>query len=248
MARIGKLYKLVKLTRLIRVLKIMKERSKLLKYLNDILKMGAGFERLFFFLLIFFMFCHLMACLWVLIASIDGETGEESNKWTAAFPHDNVSELYMVAFYWTVTTLSTVGYGDISGTNAPEMLFCSLAMFVGVMAFSVASGSLASIIQSYDQTNAETQEKMVTLNKIYRDYCLPLDLFTRLRKSIIYENEKDLNEVNNFLESLNHNLKMEMSLYIYEDRYNRIKFFRGRLPSFICWLCPLLKPAIFSDQ
>lgn len=50
------------------------------------------------------------------------------------------------------------------------------------------------------------------------------------------------------METLNHKLKMEMSLYIYEDRYNRVKFFRGRQPSFICWLCPLMKPTIYYDQ
>lgn len=67
--RVGRLYKLVKLTRLIRVLKIMKEKSKLLKYLNEFLKLGLGFERLFFLLLVFFMVCHISTCLWVMIAA-----------------------------------------------------------------------------------------------------------------------------------------------------------------------------------
>ena len=48
-ARVGRLYKLVKLTRLLRILKIMKEKSKLMKYLNDFLKIGHSLERLLFF-------------------------------------------------------------------------------------------------------------------------------------------------------------------------------------------------------
>ena len=48
--------------------------------------------------------------------------------------------------YWTVQTITTVGYGDIGGSNNLERLFCSLAMLVGVIAFSFANGSLASII------------------------------------------------------------------------------------------------------
>lgn len=82
-ARVGKLYKLVKLTRLLRILKIMKEKSKLLKYLNNVMKLGQGFERLFFFLLIFFMMCHLLACLWVLIASF---SDQDADKWVDSFP------------------------------------------------------------------------------------------------------------------------------------------------------------------
>ena len=56
----------------------MKEKSKLLKYINDILKIGLGFERLFFFILIFLILCHICACLWVIIAVLNA-SGEESN-------------------------------------------------------------------------------------------------------------------------------------------------------------------------
>ncbi len=63
-ARIGKLYKIVKMTRLVRMLKIVKERNKLVKYLNEILKIGIGFERLLFLMLIFLILCHIAACIW----------------------------------------------------------------------------------------------------------------------------------------------------------------------------------------
>lgn len=65
-ARVGRLYKLVKLTRLLRMLKVVKQKSKLLSYLNEFLKIGFGFERLLFFFLIFFLLCHLAACLWII--------------------------------------------------------------------------------------------------------------------------------------------------------------------------------------
>lgn len=52
-ARIGKLYKIIRMTRMVRMLKIVKERNKLSKYLNEILKIGVGFERLLFMMLIF---------------------------------------------------------------------------------------------------------------------------------------------------------------------------------------------------
>ncbi len=63
-ARIGKMYKLVKMTRLVRMLKIVKERNKLVKYLNEVLKIGIGFERLLFLLLIFLILCHINSCIW----------------------------------------------------------------------------------------------------------------------------------------------------------------------------------------
>lgn len=72
-ARIGKIQKLFKLTRLLRMLKIVKEKNKLLKQLTDFLKIGLGFERLFFFVLIFLLSMHLAACLWLLVATINAE-------------------------------------------------------------------------------------------------------------------------------------------------------------------------------
>ena len=47
-----------------RILKVVKERSKLSKYLNEILKIRSGFERLLFFLLISTILVHIVACLW----------------------------------------------------------------------------------------------------------------------------------------------------------------------------------------
>ena len=64
------------------------------------------------------------------------------------------SDIYTISFYWTITTITTVGYGDISGTNGFEKVFCSIVMIIGVISFSLANGSLASIIQNYDSSNA----------------------------------------------------------------------------------------------
>ena len=65
--RIGRMYKLIKLTRLLRVLKIVKERSRLFNYVQNFLKVGIGFERLFFFVCSFVILIHIVACLWVML-------------------------------------------------------------------------------------------------------------------------------------------------------------------------------------
>ena len=66
-ARIGRLYKLVRLTRLLKVLRFMKDRNKFMNLISDVLKVGLGFERLFFFLLLAILLCHIVACLWLIL-------------------------------------------------------------------------------------------------------------------------------------------------------------------------------------
>lgn len=36
----------------------------------------------------------------------------------------NTATLYITAFYFAVTTIATVGYGDIRGTNFGERIYC----------------------------------------------------------------------------------------------------------------------------
>jgi hypothetical protein len=64
-----------------------------------------------------------------------------------------IPEIYMLSLYWTVTTITTVGYGDISGTNSIERIFCSMIMLIGVISFSYANGSLSSILTTYDSSS-----------------------------------------------------------------------------------------------
>ena len=71
--RVGRLYKLIKLTRLLRILKLIKDKSKLMKYLNNLLKVGLGFERLIFFFLISTIVVHIVTCLWIIVAAIQDE-------------------------------------------------------------------------------------------------------------------------------------------------------------------------------
>ena len=46
------------------MLKVVREKSKLVKFLKEKLKIGVGLERLFFFLLLSTLLCHIVTCIW----------------------------------------------------------------------------------------------------------------------------------------------------------------------------------------
>jgi len=122
--------------------------------MNDILKIGLGFERLFFFLIIFLIMCHIMTCVWLISASFASETNEETS-WLDDYAELSSNEKYLTSLYFAVTTITTVGYGDISGQNIIERIVSIILMLIGVLSFSFATGSLSSIMSNYDQANAK---------------------------------------------------------------------------------------------
>ena len=48
----------------------------------------------------------------------------------------------VVAIYWTVTTLTTVGYGDIFPRNNMEYVFTITVEFLGILFFAAVMGSI----------------------------------------------------------------------------------------------------------
>jgi hypothetical protein len=86
--------------------------------------------------------------------------------------------------YFTVTTVLTVGYGDISAFSIYEKIFCIMLMLIGVLSFSFATGALSSIIASYDSKEAQLKEKIATLNDLKQAYDLDVDMFYNLARTI----------------------------------------------------------------
>lgn len=68
---------------------------------------------------------------------------------------------------------------------------------------------------------------MEVLKRIYDEFCLPLDLYDRVKKSLTYMFITDMDELNEFMDVLPQGLKIEVSLFIHERTYKKISFLRG---------------------
>jgi len=68
--------------------------------------------------------------------------------WIEACDYTSLSttQLYLASFYFAMSTLTTVGYGDISGNNTAERIICIFLHLIGVISYSIAAGSLTSIL------------------------------------------------------------------------------------------------------
>ena len=112
------------------------------------MRINSGMERLMFFIVFFSFFFHISTCLFVFLCSLDWDT----NSWLYDSYYYMMSkdDLYIMSFYFIVTTTSTVGYGDLSASTTLERIFCIIIMMAGVTAFTFISGTLSSIISNSD--------------------------------------------------------------------------------------------------
>lgn len=73
------------------------------------------------------------------------------------FEHETQPEIFGSVFdalWWSVATLTTVGYGDVFPITAGGKIFTTFVLFVGLGIIAVPSGLMASAL-----TNATTKEK-----------------------------------------------------------------------------------------
>jgi len=80
-----------------------------------------------------------------------------------------------------MTTMTTVGYGDIFGLNVMEKGVSIGCLIVGASTYVIGTGSMATLMSNFDQANADLNEKLNTLNSIYKRFHLPLDVYGKLR-------------------------------------------------------------------
>jgi len=69
-----------------------------------------------------------------------------------------------------MSTISTVGYGDISPKSTLERLYVIFIMIIGVTFFTLLSGGLAADMTAYDSEEKKMDSKIVFLNSLRVKY------------------------------------------------------------------------------
>lgn len=118
---------------------------------------------------------HTVACVWFAIACPNGVGSCNQGSWAnkvvdlhntpvlACFYNNidqkSVSGMYLNAMYWTVTTMTTTGYGDIHPENPVEKIFALFSMIMGIFFYGYVSGTIASTLANMDSSRVAYRQK-----------------------------------------------------------------------------------------
>mmetsp|Transcript_18507 Transcript_18507/g.46562 ORF Transcript_18507/g.46562 Transcript_18507/m.46562 type:complete len:636 (-) Transcript_18507:242-2149(-) len=66
--------------------------------------------------------------------------------------------LYVMGIYWAITTMTTVGYGDISASTMQESIFAAFVMLVGIATFSFTVSEITTVVLNIAKRRAYTTQ------------------------------------------------------------------------------------------
>ena len=116
-----------------------------------------------FFLFAWMMAVHFLSCAWIFLRN-EGD----SDKTTFG--------IYVKALYFIITTMTTVGYGDVIPQGTEEMVFVSFVMVAGAGSYGTALGALSRMLTSTDALTIEASEKRKCLSAFMNKYHIPHSL------------------------------------------------------------------------
>lgn len=221
-ANLFRLLRLVKLTRVAKVFSILSSMS----YLPKSFKITA-------ILISVSVIIHWVACGWISF----GDPAMNADFTTQ----------YNMALYWTVTTLTTIGYGDITPTTNLGRFYTMIIMLLGVGVYGIVIGSISKIIVSSSRHKERLKERMQDLSMLMKHYEVPrkvqsevFSYYHGLAKKRLTDNDQKL------LGELPTNLRNELEVYMVLKLVSGIPLFEGLRLRELKHVCRCLDQEFYS--
>jgi voltage-gated potassium channel len=220
------LYQLVRLIKLAKVRHYMRNwKQKGIQYANAL--------SIAFFIFWAAHFAHWITCGWLAIKGIDSAIDFSTN--------------YISSLYWCITTLTTVGYGDITPQNNLQMVYTIFAEILGVGMYGYVIGNVANILSKRDPAKAQYVENLEKLTALLQFRKLPFDLQHRIRDYYTYMWRQRMGyDETEFLKGLPVSLQSEVSLHLKKEVIEKIPLFNEADPRFIREIALHLKSVVLT--
>lgn len=225
--RFARITKLSKLFRALKVKHIMRffSTSSSMKQCITLWKRYDGVTRLLGALNLVAILCHLMACMWFFMAKM-ADFGPETWVTRNNLQDQGDFTLYLTSFYWAITTLTTVGFGDIHARTSMEIGLAMVWMLFGVGFYSFVMGSVSSMMTGLDADAAYLEQRLQTIDLFSKDTGIPKRTIRLVSSSIRSITEGiSLTEPQriDFIKSLPRSLRTEVTRTMYNHAAKSIE-------------------------
>ncbi|MBL6991079.1 MAG: cyclic nucleotide-binding domain-containing protein [Bacteriovoracaceae bacterium] len=101
-----------------------------------------------------------------------------ASGWMLIYPPNGIDLLtfYNKSIYWTITTLTTIGYGDITPSTNIGRIYTMAIMILGVGVYGIVIGNVNRMLVNADRHLEQSRKKISDLNLFMKHYEIPKDL------------------------------------------------------------------------
>lgn len=265
----GQLFRLLKLFRLVRLVKMLRliRLQRLLeKYQDELFDLMPTIKmcKLVFILI---LLGHIFGCFFYFFSTdeyryesekndiqqeritpwLHAEFGQEEYDYHTnedAIAEAMLGKKYIASMYWAFTTMTTVGYGDISARTMSERIFAMLGMLVGGFVFSGLIGTISRLFESRDLSKLAKHRRIDLVSAFVRDSAMPkvlrLQVLGFFRKQDVRAYDERV-----FLQQMPYQIRHDVLRHCHGDLIRDVPIFHGASDVFITEVLFCLDPKTF---
>ncbi|NXV72058.1 KCNH4 protein, partial [Atlantisia rogersi] len=178
---------LLKTVRLLRLLRLLQKLDRYSQYSAMVLTLLMS---------MFALLAHWMACIWYVIGRKEMESNDPQT-WDIGWLHElgkrleapyinnsvggpSIRSAYIASLYFTLSSLTSVGFGNVCANTDAEKIFSICTMLIGALMHAVVFGNVTAIIQRMYSRRSLYHTRMKDLKDFIRVHRLPQQLKQRM--------------------------------------------------------------------
>ncbi|XP_038076431.1 potassium voltage-gated channel subfamily H member 6-like isoform X2 [Patiria miniata] len=223
---------LLKTARLLRLVRVARKLDRYSEY---------GAAVLLLLMCTFALIAHWLACIWFAIGQAEKALDKNHNnigwlddlakKTNLPYNETTIESKYITALYFTFSSLTSVGFGNVSPNTNSEKIFSICVMLIGSLMYASIFGNVSAIIQRLYSGTARYHTQMLRVKEFIRFHQIPNPLRQRLEEYFqhawSYTNGIDMNMV---LKSFPECLQADICLHLNRNLLNNCAAFKGASP------------------
>ncbi|XP_028837265.1 potassium voltage-gated channel subfamily H member 7 isoform X3 [Denticeps clupeoides] len=224
---------LLKTARLLRLVRVARKLDRYSEY---------GAAVLMLLMCIFALIAHWLACIWYAIGNMEkpylhhkigwldnlGVSIGKLYNYSDPSSGPSIKDKYVTALYFTFSSLTSVGFGNVSPNTNSEKIFSICVMLIGSLMYASIFGNVSAIIQRLYSGTARYHLQMLRVKEFIRFHQIPNPLRQRLEEYFqhawTYTNGIDMNMV---LKGFPECLQADICLHLNQTLLQNCKAFRG---------------------
>ena len=135
--------------------------------------------------------------------------------------------LYLISLYFLITTITSVGYGDITCVSLGETIFQIILLTIGVIAYSWVVSTIGNYVKKETRAAIKYNKDVGLLEEIRVSYPkMSFKLYNKIQKHLeTVSHQQERFDTNLLVNNLPYTLKNKLMFIIYENIIKKFIFF-----------------------